>query len=79
MFNTKDYNWMMSFTEKLLEIHHSITVNGKDESVFDGKDHHQFQGTFLVSSLDAIKEKTRYDLNGMEELRFAKFAAEYGD
>ncbi|EXG77872.1 lysyl-tRNA synthetase (class II) [Xylanibacter oryzae DSM 17970] len=62
----KDYNWMMSFTEKLLETI-CIAVNGKDESVFDGKTI-SFKAPFRrLPILDAIKEKTGYDLNGMEE------------
>ena len=32
----KDYNWMMSFTEKLLE-RICIAVNGSTETVVDGK------------------------------------------
>lgn len=62
----KDYNWMMSFTEKLLETI-CIAVNGKDESVFDGKTI-SFKAPFRrLPILDAIKEKTGYELNGMEE------------
>jgi lysyl-tRNA synthetase class 2 len=62
----KDYNWMMSFTEKLLETI-CIAVNGKDESVFDGKTI-SFKAPFRrLPILDAIKEKTGYDLNGMDE------------
>jgi lysyl-tRNA synthetase, class II len=62
----KDYNWMMSFTEKLLETI-CIAVNNKDESVFDGKTI-SFKAPFRrLPILDAIKEKTGYELNGMEE------------
>ncbi len=62
----KDYNWMMAFTEKLLETI-CIAVNGKDESVFDGKTI-SFKAPFRrLPILDAIKEKTGYDLKGMEE------------
>ena len=44
-----------------------IAVNGKDESVFDGKTI-SFKAPFRrLPILDAIKEKTGYDLNGMEE------------
>ena len=32
----KDYNWMMSFTEKLLE-RICIAVNGSTDSIIDGK------------------------------------------
>src|SRR5574344_953916 len=62
----KDYNWMMSFTEKLLESI-CIAVNGTSESVFDGKTI-SFKAPYRrLPILDAIKEKTGYDLNGMDE------------
>ena len=35
----KDYNWMMSFTEKLLE-RICIAVNGSEETTIDGKTLH---------------------------------------
>ena len=62
----KDYNWMMSFTEQLLE-KICIAVNGKPESVIDGKTI-SFKAPYRrLPILDAIKEKTGYDLNGMDE------------
>ena len=62
----KDYNWMMSFTEKLLE-RICVAVNGKPESVIDGKTI-SFKAPFRrLPILDAIKEKTGYDLNGKSE------------
>src|SRR5574344_1851014 len=62
----KDYSWMMSCTEGLLE-RIALEVSGKDESVFDGKTI-SFKAPFRrLPILDAIKEKTGYDLNGMEE------------
>jgi lysyl-tRNA synthetase, class II len=62
----KDYNWMMSFTEKLLE-RICVAVNGKPESVIDGKTI-SFKAPFRRSPiLEAIKEKTGYDLNGKSE------------
>lgn len=62
----KDYNWMMSFTEQLLE-RICIAVNGKPESVIDGKTI-SFKAPYRrLPILDAIKEKTGYDLNGMDE------------
>ena len=62
----KDYNWMMSFTEKLLE-RICIAVNGCTESVIDGKTV-SFKAPFRrLPILDAIKEKTGYDLNGKSE------------
>ena len=62
----KDYNWMMSFTEKLLE-RICVAVNGKPESVIDGKTI-SFKAPFRrLPILEAIKEKTGYDLNGKNE------------
>lgn len=62
----KDYNWMMSFTEKLLE-RICIAVNGCTESVIDGKTV-SFKAPFRrLPILEAIKEKTGYDLNGKSE------------
>ena len=62
----KDYNWMMAFTEKLLE-RICIAVNGKPESVIDGKTV-SFKAPFRrLPILEAIKEKTGYDLNGKTE------------
>ncbi len=62
----KDYNWMMSFTEKLLETV-CIAVNGKPEREIDGTVI-SFKAPYRrLPILDAIKEKTGYDLNGMDE------------
>ncbi|HIZ91786.1 MAG TPA: lysine--tRNA ligase [Candidatus Bacteroides merdavium] len=62
----KDYNWMMSFTEKLLE-RICIAVNGCSETVIDGKTI-SFKAPYRrLPILDAIKEKTGYDLNGKSE------------
>ncbi|WP_308777107.1 lysine--tRNA ligase [uncultured Bacteroides sp.] len=62
----KDYNWMMSFTEKLLETV-CIAVNGKPEREIDGKII-SFKAPYRrLPILDAIKEKTGYDLNSMDE------------
>ena len=62
----KDYNWMMSFTEQLLE-RICVAVNGCTESVVDGQTI-SFKASFRrLPILDAIKEKTGYDLNGKTE------------
>ncbi|MGP1591541.1 MAG: lysine--tRNA ligase [Prevotella sp.] len=62
----KDYNWMMNFTEKLLETI-CIAVNGSAETVVDGKTI-SFKAPYRrLPILDAIKEKTGYDLNGLSE------------
>ena len=62
----KDYNWMMEFTEKLLE-HICTTVNGKPEAVVD-EQVISFKAPFRrMPILEAIQEKTGYDLNGKTE------------
>ncbi len=62
----KDYNWMMSFTERLLE-RICVAVNGCTESVVDGQTI-SFKAPFRrLPILEAIKEKTGYDLNGKTE------------
>ena len=62
----KDYNWMMTFTEKLLETI-CIAVNGKDEVEYQGKTISYKAPFKRLPILDAIKEKTGYDLNGLSE------------
>ena len=62
----KDYNWMISFTEQLLE-KICIAVNGKSECEIDGKVISYKAPYRRLPILDAIKEKTGYDLNGMDE------------
>ena len=62
----KDYNWMMSFTEQLLE-KICVAVNGSTDVTIDGKTV-SFKAPYRrLPILDAIKEKTDYDLNGMSE------------
>ncbi len=62
----KDYNWMMSFTEQMLE-KICVAVNGKPEVEIDGNVI-SFKAPYRrLPILDAIKEKTGYDLNGMSE------------
>ena len=62
----KDYNWMMGFTERLLE-RICLAVNGTTETVIDGKTI-SFKAPYRrLPILDAIKEKTGYDLSGKTE------------
>ena len=73
----KDYNWMMSFTEQLLE-EICMAVNGKPETEIDGKVI-SFKAPFRrLPILDAIKEKTGYDLNGMSEDEMREVAKKLG-
>ena len=73
----KDYNWMMSFTEQMLE-KICIAVNGSTESVVDGKTI-SFKAPYRrLPILDAIKEKTGYDLNGKSEDEIRDVAKKLG-
>jgi lysyl-tRNA synthetase class 2 len=73
----KDYNWMMSFTEKMLE-EICTAVNGKPEVEIDGNII-SFKAPYRrLPILDAIKEKTGYDLNGMSEEEMREVAQKCG-
>ena len=73
----KDYNWMMSFTEKLLEAI-CIAVNGKPEREIDGN-MVSFKAPYRrLPILDAIKEKTGFDCNGKTEDEIRAFCLEKG-
>ena len=62
----KDYNWMMDFTEKMLE-KVCMDVNGTHE-VKVGDHMISFKAPFKrVTMLDSIKEFTGYDLTGKNE------------
>ena len=73
----KDYNWMMSFTEQLLE-EICVAVNGKPETEIDGKVI-SFKAPFRrLPILDAIKEKTGFDCEGKSEDEIRAFCKEKG-
>ena len=73
----KDYNWMMSFTEKLLETI-CIAVNGKPEREINGNIV-SFKAPYRrLPILDAIKEKTGFDCNGKSEEEIRAFCKEKG-
>lgn len=62
----KDYNWMMTFTENLLE-RICLAVNGTTEVEIDSKTV-SFKAPYRrLPILEAIKEKTGYDLDGKSE------------
>ena len=67
----KDYNWMMTFTEQLLETI-CVAVNGKPEVEYPDGKVVSFKAPFKrLPILDAIKEKTGFDLDckSEEEIR----------
>ena len=73
----KDYNWMMSFTEKLLETV-CIAVNGTTEREIDGKII-SFKAPYRrLPILEAIEEKTGFDCNGKTEDEIRAFCLEKG-
>ncbi len=73
----KDYNWMMSFTEKLLETI-CIAVNGKPEREIDGQTV-SFKAPYRrLPILDAIKEKTGFDCDGKTEEEIRQFCLSKG-
>ena len=73
----KDYNWMMSFTEKLLETI-CIAVNGKPEREIDGQVI-SFKAPYRRLPIqDAIKEKTGFDCEGKTEEEIRAFCLSKG-
>ncbi len=73
----KDYNWMMSFTEKLLETV-CIAVNDSTERKV-GDNVISFKAPYRrLPILDAIKEKTGFDCNGKSEEEIRAFCLEKG-
>ena len=62
----KDYNWMMEFTENLLE-HCAIAVNGTTNATF-GEHKVDFKAPYpRVSMTEAIKQFTGFDITGKSE------------
>lgn len=73
----KDYNWMMDFTEKLLE-KACIALNGTTEIEY-GQHKVSFKAPFpRVPMLDAIKEHTGVDITGMGEDELRKVCQDLG-
>ena len=64
----KDYNWMMDFTERMIE-KISMEVNGTNE-IMVGDKLISFKTPFKrISMIDSIKEYTGIDINGMDEVQ----------
>lgn len=73
----KDYNWMMDFTERLLE-HCAIAVNGSTEATF-GDHQISFKAPYKrITMADSIKEFTGFDITGKTEEEIRKAALEMG-
>ena len=73
----KDYNWMMDFTEKMLE-HCAIAVNGTTKAIF-GEHEIEFKAPFArVSMTEAIQKFTGFDITGKSEQELFDFAKSIG-
>jgi lysyl-tRNA synthetase class 2 len=73
----KDYNWMMDFTEKLLEFC-ATQVNGSAESTF-GEHKISWKAPYpRVSMQEAIEKFTGFDITGKSEQELFDFAKSIG-
>ena len=73
----KDYNWMMDFTEKLLEFC-AVSVNGTSESQF-GEHTINWKAPYpRVSMTEAIQKFTGFDITGKTEDELRDFAKSIG-
>jgi len=73
----KDYNWMMKFTENLLE-HCAVAVNGTSEATF-GEHNVNFKAPYArVTMTDSIKHFTGFDISGKSEAELFEAARGMG-
>jgi lysyl-tRNA synthetase class 2 len=73
----KDYNWMMEFTENLLE-YCANEVNGTTESTF-GEHNVNFKAPYArVTMTDSIKHFTNFDISGKSEKELFEAAKSMG-
>ena len=73
----KDYNWMMDFTERLLE-YCALQVNGTTEVTF-GEHKVNFKAPYArVTMTDAIKNFTGFDITGKTESELFEAARSMG-
>lgn len=73
----KDYNWMMAFTEKLLE-YCALQVNGTTATTF-GEHKVDFKAPYArVTMTDAIKQFTGFDISGKSEAELFEAAKNMG-
>jgi lysyl-tRNA synthetase class 2 len=73
----KDYNWMMAFTEQLLE-HCAMAVNGNTKATF-GEYAIDFKAPYArVTMTDAIKQFTGFDISGKTEAELFTAAQSMG-
>lgn len=73
----KDYNWMMKFTEEMLE-NICLAVNGTTE-VMVGENKISFKAPYKrVTMLDSIREHTGIDISGMDEEQLRETCKQLG-
>ena len=73
----KDYNWMMEFTEKLLE-YCATEVNGTTKATF-GEHKIDFKAPYpRVTMAEAIKKYTGFDITGKSEAEIKQAAIDLG-
>ena len=73
----KDYNWMMEFTENLIE-YCALQVNGTSESTF-GEHKINFKAPYArVTMTDSIKHFTGFDISGKSEVEIFAAAKSMG-
>jgi lysyl-tRNA synthetase, class II len=73
----KDYNWMMEFTEQLLE-HCAKEVNGTSETQF-GEHRIDFKAPYArITMTNAIEQFTGFDITGKSELELFEAAKSMG-
>ena len=73
----KDYNWMMEFTEQLLE-HCAIEVNGSSEATF-GENKINFKAPYKrVTMRQSIIDFTGFDIHGKSEEELSEWANSNG-
>ncbi len=73
----KDYNWMMDFTERMLE-KISLEVNGTTELKV-GDNTISFKAPYKrITMIDSIRENTGIDINGMDEIQLREVCKTLG-
>ena len=73
----KDYNWMMKFTEEMLE-NICLAVNGTTE-IMVGENKISFKAPYKrVTMLDSIREHTGIDISGMDEEQLRETCKQLG-
>ena len=73
----KDYNWMMDFTEKLLEFS-AIQVNGSTDSTFNEHTINWKAPYPRISMTESIQHFTGFDITGKSEQELFDFARSIG-